>query len=159
MNENYQDLKAAAKKITGGSTLREELLHYCIDEFLMKKDLQFILDSGGGRWYIVRMMMNQWKSTTSPFYFIYRSPQTRLSEEHEDIPEEEEDPLIQEMADTIREELKSLPWYEQKLFEVFITENHTVSSLARSTEIPRTSISLSINRIRKYIKEKLNGNI
>jgi DNA-directed RNA polymerase specialized sigma24 family protein len=159
MQENYEDLKAAARRITGNSSLKEELLHYCIDEFLRKKDLDFILESGGGRWYIVRMMMNQWKSTTSPFYFTYRQTGESLGQEHEDIPEEGEDPLVQEMAEAIQKELKNLPWYDQKLFEIFVIENHTVSSLSRATDIPRTSISLAINRIRRHIINKLNGNI
>jgi hypothetical protein len=33
-----------------------------------------IIDSGGGRFYCVRIMLNSWKSVTSPFYHTYRKP-------------------------------------------------------------------------------------
>jgi plasmid maintenance system antidote protein VapI len=41
------------------------------------------------------------------------------------------------------------------LFETFVEENHTVSSLARATGIPRTSVSLTINRVRRFLKENI----
>ena len=158
MHENYEELQRAAQRISKSSELSEELLHYCIEEFLSKKDSAAIVASGGGRFYIVRIMMNQWNSVTSPFYHTYRRPTDELTEEIFDH-DSEEDEYVSEMAARARAELDKLAWYDRILFDTFVNENHTVSSLARATEIPRTSISLSINRIRRHLKDKLNGNI
>lgn len=154
VNENYLVLKEAAEKISGNDPLSEELLHYTLDEFLRKRDVEQIIESGGGRFYCVRIMMTQWKSVTSPFYHTYRKPNSECDlESLEEIPDYD-DPTTQ-IADRIREELSVLPWFDRKLFEVFLNEGHTISSLARATGIPRTSISLSINRIRRHIKKNI----
>jgi hypothetical protein len=154
MQDNYIPLKEAAERISGNHELSEELLHYTLDEFLRKKDVEAIIDSGGGRFYCVRILLNSWKSGTSPFYNTYKKPSADLDiEKFEDI-EEDYDPTT-EIADNIKRELDKLGWFDKKLFEVFYTEGHTISSLARATGIPRTSISLSINRIRKHIKRNI----
>ena len=158
MHENYEELKKAAYRISKSSELAEELLHYCIEEFLAKKDSSAIVASGGGRFYIVRIMMNQWNSVTSPFYHTYRRHYDELTEEILDY-DAEEDEYVGETAARAREELDRLSWYDRMLFDTFVNESHTVSSLARSTGIPRTSISLTINRIRKHLKNSINGNI
>ena len=99
-------------------------------------------------------MLNSWKSVTSPFYHTYKKPSSDLDiEKFEDIEDEQD--ATTEIADRIKKELDTLPWFDRKLFEIFYTENHTISSLARATGIPRTSISLSINRIRKHIKKNI----
>ena len=154
VNENYLLLKEAAERISGNDPLAEELLHYTLDEFLRKRGVEDIIDSGGGKFYCVRIMMTQWKSVTSPFYYTYRKPSEDIEiEAIESIPDEED--TTYKIADRIREELSVLPWFDQKLFEIFLDEDHTISSLARATGIPRTSISLSINRIRRHIKKNL----
>ena len=152
VNENYFALKEAAERISGNDPLSEELLHYTLDEFLRKQNVDDIILSGGGRFYCVRIMMNQYRSTTSHFYTTYRRPTGELEEVADFV---EEDDTTTQVADKIRQELNKLSWYDQMLFDIFVDEGHTISSLARATGIPRTSISVSINRIRKHIKKNL----
>lgn len=153
VKDNYQPLKEAAQKISGNDPLFEELLHYTLDEFLRKLNVEDIIESGGGRFYCVRIMMNSWRSVTSPFYYTYRI-ETKGIDNLEDVKEEQDENTVA-VADRIRKELNKLTWYDKMLFETYIDESHTISSLARATGIPRTSISLSINRIRKHIKNNL----
>jgi hypothetical protein len=98
-------------------------------------------------------MTNSWNSITSPFYNEYRKPSESI-EGLEDIPDEKEPDILPTYLKA-KSKLEKLPWYDQMLFDTFVKENHTVSSLARATGIPRTSISLSINRIRKYLKNNI----
>lgn len=157
MSDNYSELRTAAQKITGGHELWEELLHYCLEEFLFKPNVNEIITSGGGRFYIVRIMMNQFRSTTSPFYSKYRiSPVDIEFEDTEepDVFKEHEDKLTK-----IQDALGQLPWYDKQLFEIFVKENHTISSLSRATGIPRTSVNLTITRVRNYLKKSLNAKI
>jgi len=157
MTDNYPELQSAAKKISGNHELWEELLSYCLEEFLFKENVNDIIQSGGGRFYIVRMMMNQFRSTTSPFYRKYRIPVTVLDFDFYEEPEvykEETDSLTQ-----IQNALANLNWYDKMLFEIFVKENHTISSLARATGIPRTSVNLTINRVRNYLKKSIYAQI
>ena len=153
INDNYIPLKEAAQKISGNDPLFQELLHYSLDEFLRKLNVEDIIESGGGRFYCVRIMMNSWRSVTSPFYYTYRIETTGI--DHLEDVKEEQDENVVAIADKIKQELNKLTWYDKMLFETYVDENHTISSLARATGIPRTSISLSINRIRKHIKNNL----
>lgn len=157
IQDNYSALQEAARKISGNDVLWEELLHYSLDAFLMKKNVEEIIESGGAKFYIVKILTNSWRSTTSPFYYNYRKQDEEFTPYNEidesTIPEVEDNTI--EIAEKINVELQKLSWYDKVLFETFVKENHTISSLARSTQIPRTSISLSINRIRKHIKKNL----
>lgn len=154
----YESLKDSARKISQNHELYEELLHYSLEQLAFKPNLQEIIDSGGANFYVVRIMLNSWRSTTSPFYNTYRKPSVNLDEVSylTEIPEEEDDEeYITEMSRKIATELESLHWYDNKMFSLYLEESHTISSLARSTGIPRTSISLTINRVKSYIKSKI----
>lgn len=146
----YPHLIAAAKKITGNHELYLDLLHYSIEELYSKPNLSSIVESGGLRFYLVRIMMIQWRSKTGPFYKQFGDHWHR--EIPQNLIDEKEEPLDVERVNRL---LKELNWYDTMLFKTFIEGNHTYSSLARDTGIPRTSISLTVNRIREYIKQNL----
>lgn len=152
VTDNYQNLVEAAKKISGNDPLWEELLHYALEEFLTKPNVDEIVKSGGARFYCVRIMMNSFRSTTSPFYNTYRKPTSDLKE-LEDVAEEQDN--TSEILGRVQAEIKKLPWYDRMLMDVYVDEGHTISSLSRATGIPRTSISLSINRIRKHLRKSI----
>ena len=150
--ENYNPLKEAAVKITNSDELCEELLHYSLDEFLRKKNVEQIINNGGGRFYCVRIMLNSWRSTSSIFFHTYRKESPSIEEVvNEVVPEDYNLELVQK----IEKLLKKLPWFDRMLFDIYVKENHSISSLSRATQIPRTSVSLTINRVRKYIKKNL----
>jgi hypothetical protein len=147
----YPHLVEASLKITGHSELHLDLLHYCIEDLSKKQNLQAIVDSGGLRFYIVKMMLTQYRSQTGPFYKMYLNHWT-MSPEVPDEPDQEETRLDMKRVSAL---LDQLPWYDKLLFKTFVSGDHSYSSLSRATGIPRTSISLTINRVRKYIKENL----
>lgn len=150
--ENYNPLKEAAVKITNSDELSEELLHYSLDEFLRKKNVEEIINNGGGRFYCVRIMLNSWKSTSSAFFYTYRKESPSIAEVQNEVEPENYD---LELVEKIEKLLKQLPWFDRMLFDIYVKENHSISSLSRATQIPRTSVSLTINRVRKYIKKNL----
>jgi DNA-directed RNA polymerase specialized sigma24 family protein len=73
--------------------------------------------------------------------------------ELEDVAEEQDN--TSEILGRVQAEIKKLPWYDRMLMDVYVDEGHTISSLSRATGIPRTSISLSINRIRKHLRKSI----
>jgi hypothetical protein len=158
-NRNYSKLLQAAKNISFNDELSEELLHYSLEQLLIKPNLEAIIDSGGGEFYVIRIMLNSWRSTTSPFYRIYRAHSEQIdinSYLQENDIEDEGSTDTEHIIQSIRSELSTLYWYDQKLFSLYANEGHTISSLARETKIPRTSISLTINRVRNHLKSKIN---
>lgn len=150
LENDYKALVDAAYKITGSSELSHDLLHYAIEEMSHKSNLQDIVNSGGARFYCVRIMMTQWRSQTGPFYKQFVKQNEEL--ERHDKPETEERHLDIKKVNKLLDELN---WYDRELFKLFAEGNHTYSSLSRETGIPRTSISLTINRVRKYIKKNI----
>lgn len=155
IESNYQDLLQASKNISRDNDLAEELLHYALYELLLKKNVQEIIDSGGAQFYIIRIMVNSWKSTTSPFYRLYRIPSDSL--DSHDFEDEEYDFVKDETYQKALSLLKKLPWYDREVFMIFASGDLTVSQLARETKIPRTSLNLTINRVRKYLKNNLKA--
>jgi len=154
ISEEYNNLILASKKITNYDHLSEELLHECLFDLVQKNNLQEIVDSGGCTFYIVRMLLNNWRSTTSRFYRTYREPSGNI-EDLADIPDNEYVETEEEIANEIEKILGNLAWYDQSLIKILVDETQTISSLSRQTNIPRTSISLSVNRTRKYVIKEL----
>lgn len=161
-NSHYKLLSEAIYRITSGDSLSEELLHYTLTAFLDRADTQQIVDSGGGFFFCLKIATNSWKSTTSPFYRIYRDPNPRqeLNDsllERPDEPYEEEGLEILEQFAKIDTELSKLSWYEKELTIAYSQHNCNASLLAKVTKIPRTSINLTLNRVRAHIKTNLNN--
>ena len=155
MRENYESLKLSARSVSQNSEMAEELLHYALDQFLHKPNVDEIIDSGGAQFYIVRIMLNSWRSTTSPFYREYRKPFDNIEDHSYLTYEEDQNEEVEELAAEVLAHLNNLSWFEKELIKVYIEEDHNMSSLSRATKIPRTTISLTINRVRTHIKNKL----
>lgn len=160
-NQNYNKLLQAAKNISYNDELSEELLHYSLEQLLIKPNILEIVNSGGCEFYIIRIMLSQWRSTTSPFYKIYRKNVCQIDLdsylERNDVADEiaQCTEQIELTANQIQSELRNLGWYDQTLFKLYCEDGKTISSLARETSIPRTSISLTINRVKRHIRSKI----
>jgi hypothetical protein len=154
-DNNYLPLKEACERISENSPLAEELLHYVLSEFLLKQDVSNIIMSGNAFFYCLRIATNSWKSTTSPFYRTYRDPnfQGQIPDHAEQPVEEEQDweALWAQTQDRIQE----LGWYEQELLKVYAENNGNASLVSRLTKIPRTSINLTIRKIKVHITTAL----
>lgn len=160
-NHNYSSLLAAAKNISYNDELSQELLHYSLEQLLIKQNVLDIIASGGAQFWVIRTMLNSWRSTTSKFYTLYRKNQNQIELDSylakNDVVDEVAEPSeqIDLTANSIRNELHNLGWYERTLFELYCEEGRTISSISRETKIPRTSISLSINRVKKHLRSKI----
>jgi hypothetical protein len=175
---NYQPFKEACQRICEGNPLYEELTHYVLSEFLGKTDVQSIVQSGGAFFYCLRMATNNWKSTTSPFYRNYRDPnlnvplnerhyQEREDPQEEDLGtehapssrtkaqmngiEQEGDWTWEELYEHVSQGMETLGWYEKELIKVYAENNGNASLVSRLTKIPRTSINLTVKKVRIHL--------
>jgi len=153
-DNNYSPLKDACKRIAEGNALSEELLHYVLSEFLIKPDVQKIVMSGGAFYFCLRMATNSWKSTTSPFYRMYRDPNMQC--QIQDIAEEPQDEdNTESLWKHAQDKMNELGWYEKELLQVYAENNGNASLVSRLTKIPRTSINLTIRKVKLYITQSL----
>jgi len=150
LSNDYDALLSASNKITGNHHLSIDLLHYGIEELSNKINLQDIIDSGGARFYLIRILMTQWRSQTGPFHRQFVKQHSEI--EHYDITEKEETEID---FDRINKLIEDLDWYDKELFKLFAAGDHNYSTLSKETGIPRTSIALTIKRVRKHIKKNL----
>jgi len=159
---NWAVLEKAAKNISKGDRLWPDLLNHCVLDFLEKPQVDEIVADGYARFYIVRIMMNQWRSVTSPFYKLYREPKGASSEEIElsDWYEEKDgiDPnwdldRVHAILDQMEADKENAGWYHKKLIDLY-AQTPNYKKLAQMTGISRTSISKSIKRARVEIKKR-----
>ena len=68
---------------------------------------------------------------------------------------DENEPDIDELAERVTEQLKQLGWYEQNLLQAYVEHGGNASSLAKQTGIPRTSISLTIKKVKTFVNKRI----
>ncbi len=94
--------------------------------------------------------MTQWRSQTGPFHRQFVKQHSEI--DHYDRAEKEEVPFD---FDHVNKLIEDLDWYDRELFKLFAAGDHNYSTLAKETGIPRTSIALTIKRVRKHLKKNL----
>lgn len=48
-----------------------------------------------------------------------------------------------------------VPWFDKRLLNVYLTEGHSLTSLSKATKISRSACWNSINKTKKYLKNKV----
>ena len=156
MSLNYPLLQTACQRMTGMDPLHEDLCQEVVTIFLTHKDALAIVTEGAAFFYCLRIAMNLWRSQTSPFYKQFKHEHVRLDTEHENIAEIELDleawhTEIDRILDT------ELSWYETRLLQEYVDANCNALALSRLTGIPRTSIGLTIKRIKMHLRDKMSS--
>lgn len=153
---NYKPLKQAINRITKHSDLSEELLHYTLEVLLARKDLFHLVQSGEAWYMCLRIATNNWNSVNSPFYRTYRQESQDLSTVTEKPDTDSDyDEKIDTLLSRIDTELKNLTWFEEMLMKVYVEHNENAALLSRKTGIPRTSINLTIKRVRQHLQKTI----
>ena len=164
ITQNWKSLEQASRNISRGAHLSRDLLQHCVVDFLEKPQAQSIVDGGFARFFIVKMMMNQWRSVTSSFYRLYRSNDTVSADKlniaewyAEDAIEPDWDlEKVKSILNTMGEDHQNAGWYHVKLIELY-AETPNYKRLSEMTKISRTSISKSVDRARTQIKGQYYG--
>ena len=119
----------------------------------MKKQLTF---------YIVRIMMNQYQSNTSPYHKKYR--RTKHKEHLKEFYIYTKEPLtkekMQEFEDRekrlqwIDEKLKGLSWFDVEVFRIYFREGFSLNKMQKETKINRSTLGKSIRFIKNFLKNE-----
>lgn len=157
ISKNYQELKNIVSNITNGHQLTDELLHYTIEILLTYNEdkMAEIVKKGHTKFFFISIVLNQWKSTTSPFYKTYRcNKRIEYTDEPIDIiaEESEYDKEIDIKIDFIQQEMDNQHWYTQQVIKLKM--EHSYQQIKDITGIPRSSLYSTFNKFRKETIKK-----
>lgn len=141
------------RNITGGNLLYKDLYQETILIILEMSEEKFS-EVKCLECLFIKLADRQWNSSTSPFYYSHRKPITAIINEPDDEYDYEADKRTEEQLHLTHSEIKGSYWYDREIFKMFM-ELGGVRAVSRKTGIPKSSIALTINSIRKKIKEKL----
>ena len=161
LTENYNKLKDVAYNITNGN---EDLLSFVIEE-LYKCDtdrINEIIENKKMTFYVIRIMLNQFHSKTSRYYYKYRKyyefhTTTTIEAITADNTEYtiKDKELVEERLDWIEDKLKDCYWFDAECFKIYYNEEHSLNSMSRATKINRNTLFKAINNVKRFlIKEK-----
>jgi hypothetical protein len=163
--ENYDKLKDMAFNIAGRKG-KDDLLSFVIEE-LYKCDqdrINEIIKKNQLTFYIARVMLNQYHSKTSRYYYKYNKyyeyhTTTTIESITADNTEYtiKDKKEVEERLEWVEDKLKDCYWFDSQVFKVYFLEEHSLNSMAKATKINRNTLFKAINNVKKYlIKEKEN---
>ena len=155
-SKNYNKLRNICKSISKENDV-DELLHFCIDNLITNDKFNNIVDNNGKIYYFTRVVINNWKSTSSPYYTTYRKEIPRVIDYDIELPDvvlEEEIDIDLEWVETKLKHIMKEEWYYGRLFELYIEEGCNLTKLNKRTTIPLVSLSRDINKVRELLKQK-----
>ena len=164
LEENYNKLKDIAYNIAG--TNSDDLLSFVIEE-LYKCDIEKINDTIQQKkmtFYIVRVMLNQYYSKTSRYYYKYNKyyelHTTTIIEcitKDDTIDNRKEKEKIEKQLEWVEDKLKDIYWFDAEVFKIYFREGFSLNQMQKETKINRNTLFKSINAVKKYlINEKEN---
>ena len=157
--DNYNKLKDMAYNITSGKG-NEDLLSFVIEE-LYKCDqdrIEQIIRKKQMTFYVVRVMINQFHSKTSRYYYKYN----KYYEYHvtgiveaispDNIETEiENKQKVEERLSWIEEKLKDLYWFDAEVFRIYYKEGFSFNQMQKETKINRNTLHKAITNVKNYL--------
>ena len=162
--ENYDKLKDIAFNIAGEKS--NDLLSFVIEE-LYKCNVEKIentISEGKMTFYVVRVMLNQFYSKTSRYYYKYEKyyevhTTTMIDNISPDLSKSniQQKKEVEERLIWVDEKLKNCYWFDAEVFKIYYLEEHSLNTMSKATSINRNTLFKAINNVKKYlIKEKEN---
>lgn len=158
---NYKILYQAAKNVTKGHELTDDLFQHCIEVLLTDNDqqkIQLLIDKNQLHYYFTAILIRNYNSSTSRFHYLYRKGNDLISDKdvyEVDIPDDEFDGLKEAKTAFIEKEIENLDWYDQQLVKFYFYDGLSYRKIADLTKIPKTSIYNGITSIKNKIKNKI----
>lgn len=163
ISDNYPNIRKWLKNVTRGKApeLFDDFVQEMVLAFLENPKSQEAVDNNEGRWYLVRIALNNWRSETSPWAKReWGRPLPILKDfEAEDEPYNIEDDVILELMIGILDEMHLgdiEAYYMSLVVLIYHTLDGNFSEMARRLDIPRTSLSKVYKEAINHIKGQLN---
>lgn len=153
---NYNKLKQICRSVSRENDV-DELLHYCIDKVISNEKFNNITEESNKIFYFTRVVINNWKSTSSPYYTTYRKERPKIIDSDIELPNVELEEEVEIDLDWVKNELENIKkdgWYYGRLFELYIEEGCSLTKLNKRTTIPLAPLSRDINKVRELLKQR-----
>lgn len=158
--DNYEVICEMALTITRGRKYDAEELAHEVIVVLYDADrekMEGLIQRRQMRYWIARIMLNQYNSSTSPYHYKYRKPEARHRDAAHEIEAWSADDDGWEgrerLCTFVEEQLANQPYFERMVFQVYVAHNHSLNTLAEATGISRTTLYKAIKKIRYAIQE------
>ena len=162
LTDNYDKLKDISYNITNGKG--EDLLSFVIEE-IYKCDqirLREIIEKDQMTFYVVRIMLNQYHSKTSRYYYKYdKYYEYHTTTTIESITADNTEYTIkdkkevEERLEWIEEKLKDLYWFDAEVFRIYYREGFSLNQMAKETKISRATIYKAVKNVKNYLINEL----
>ena len=165
LENGYDKLLIISKNITSYKHPDyEDLLHESIIALYNsdQEKIKTIIEKKQLTFYIVRIMMNQYQSNTSPYHKKYR--RTKHKEHLKEFYIYTKEPLTKEKIKEleqkedrlqwIEEKLKGLGWFDVEVFKIYYRENYSLNTMSKATKINRSTLVKSIRFIKNFLKNE-----
>jgi hypothetical protein len=165
VTENYSSIKKWLYNITKGEKphLYDDFIHEVIIIFLEHKKSQDAINTGTARYFLARIGLNQWRSSTSPFHYRYRD--SFLDVRHKEQEVEEYDYSMDVMERLMMTGLDDMysgtegERYEAIIIMMYHNHNSNYSLLGRKLGMPHTTIRKIYLRGLNKLKIRINNKI
>lgn len=158
LEENYNKIQQYARNISPGDY--HDLTHEVILQLYETKEgkLAPLIESGAIRFWIIRMLINNYHSTSSKYHYKWRKPEQKHRELARYI-KEWSDPgdyeFKEKRLEAIEKAIEESPWFDAVVFSIYFEEGHSLNTLAKKTGISRHTLYSTIRRTQDGIKEKI----
>ena len=167
VSENYENIHKWLKKVTRGKLphIFDDFVHEIIIIFLEHDKAQELVDRNEARWFIVRIALNQWRSTTSPWAKQEFSHTWEVLFDSFELEEDQynvEDDALMELMVGILDEMhlgEIEEYYMSMVVMVYHELNGNFSEMSRRLGIPRTSLSKVYKEAIRTIHSRLQQKI
>ena len=162
--ENYHKLKDIAYNITSGKG-NDDLFSFVIEELYKcdQKRISEIITKNQMTFYVVRVMINQYHSKTSRYYYKYKKYYEYhttttiecLSADNTQYTIKDKE-LVEERLEWIEEKLKDLYWFDAEVFKIYYREGFSLNQMQKETKINRNTLHKAITNVKKYLLNEKN---
>ncbi len=164
IRENYGAIIEIAKVITQGRHPDyEDLAHEVIVMVLEanRDKMRVIVEKNQMRFWIIRLCINNYRSSTSRYHYKYRKPTERHKQAAEhlnhlhklnDIDQKKWNEVL---LNFIEDKLDDVDWFEKNCFAIYYGDKHSLNSMAKETGISRNTLYRAIRDVRNYIQNEI----
>ena len=168
VREQYGEILEVAKVITKGRAPDYEDLAHEVMVLLLEGNrdkMNLLVKKGAIKWYIIRSMMNQYRSSTSRYDKKYRKQTKFIRKEKKALKEHmtflakldltDSKKLDEKVLDFITEKLNDVGWFEKNCFDIYYWDMLTLDSMSELTGISRNTLYRAIRDTRNHIQDEI----
>jgi len=162
---NYTQIKHWLSGVTkqGNQSLAEDLVQEVILIFLEHPKAQDAVDTDTVRFFLVRIALNQWRSSTSPFHYQYRDSFLDFPDDWDETLKSTEYDIQEDLMTEVVIQALDLMYqhndgerYEAIMIMMYYSMGANYSAVGRKLDMPHTTIRKIVLRGQNKLKQHIN---